>query len=198
MSPPVRRYPVRLPRPCARWGWALLPLALAGCGQPDTREGSTGEEYAFEQDRVPGIPAPYQRVFSPGTMELVEVEIGRRVGHNMRIAEPAEQFEPDDPIYAVAVTEGGRQDAELAVRWQRAEGDVLLRDTARILPGRQYLEFELPRDENRALGTYRVEFLLDGRPVSGLDFEIVDEVPERGLFRLFFPPDTARDASAGG
>jgi hypothetical protein len=195
MSQPVRAHPM------ARWGLALLPLALAGCGQPDARErpaGEVTEEYAFEQDRVPGIPAPYQRVFPPGTMEVVEVEIGGRVGHNMRIAEPAEQFEPDDPIYAVAVTEGGRQDAELAVRWQRADGEVLERETARILPGRQYLEFGLPRDQDHALGAYRVEFFLDGRPAGGIDFEIVEEIPERGLFRLFFPPDTLRGASAGG
>jgi hypothetical protein len=100
------------------------------------------------------------------------VALGRAVGLDKRISEPAEVFDPEDIVHVSVVTEGTSSDTRLAARWMR-EGRVLEETTQDIAPrGAATSEFHVWKPGGLDPGEYEVEILVEGKPVHKRAFSV--------------------------
>jgi hypothetical protein len=106
------------------------------------------------------------------TVAVTDVQLGRNVGLDKRIADPAEAFAPDETIYASVVTEGGAGHVRLTSRWSRA-GTVLAEFSQGIEPtGTAVSEFNVSKPQGWPAGEYEVEILVDGVPAADRRFTV--------------------------
>ena len=105
-------------------------------------------------------------------LDVVSVQLGRMVGEDKRVVEPAVRFLPEDTVYASVVTEGEVDVAVLEARWSR--GDALVGEARqRIAPdGGAVTEFHVFDPGGLPAGTYRVDIFLDGTPVAAREFTV--------------------------
>ena len=136
-----------------RSGVAVLGVAwivAAGCHSPRAQN--------------PAVESP--------RLKVSVLEIGRAVGQDKRVSEPADQFGPKDTVYASVVTEGDVKEALLEARWFY-EGGVVNDTAQRIAPhGAAVTEFHVFDPSGWKPGRYRVEIFLDGTPVGQREFTI--------------------------
>lgn len=105
-------------------------------------------------------------------VRVTEVALGRGVGLDKRITEPAEVFDPEDTIHVSVVTEGTSSDTMLSARWMR-EGRVLEETTQAIAPqGSATSEFHVSKAGGLDPGEYEVEILVEGKPVHKRSFTV--------------------------
>jgi hypothetical protein len=125
----------------------LLGLALAsgaGC-KKDSEPASTGTTVAASEVRIS------------------DVELGRRLGANSRIADATDKFGPRDTIYAVAVTEGSAPNATVTARWTYEDGQVVKEDSRSIAPsGTEATEFHISKPSGWPKGKYKVAIGVGG------------------------------------
>jgi hypothetical protein len=117
---------------------------------------------------------PPARVLASGppAVAVTEVELGRSVGLDKRIVEPAEAFAPDQTIYASVVTQGTSDHVRLTSRWSHA-GKVLAEFSQGIEPaGTVVSEFNVWRPRGWAPGQYDLQILVDGVPAAERRFTV--------------------------
>jgi hypothetical protein len=160
--------PVAFPHPRAALFTALLLVLVwpIACGEPEARE-SAGGAHEEDAEEMRGAPP------GEGIFEVVEMELGRRVGRNMRIADPTDSFDAGDPVYLVAVTDVGEPGARMVVRWRDAEGSVLYRSSEFVPPGRNFVEQRARLPQGWLPGSYTVEVDLNGDPAGSRPFRVV-------------------------
>lgn len=108
----------------------------------------------------------------PPAVAVADVQLGRAVRLDKRIASPAEAFAPADTIYASVVTEGQADHVRLTARWIR-EGELLAEVSQGIAPvGTVVSEFNVSKPRGFAPGAYEVEILVDGVPAGGRRFTV--------------------------
>jgi hypothetical protein len=135
-----------------RWAAAILVTAVVAvaCQPPNTPR--------------PAVTTP--------RLKVSVLEIGRAVGRDKRVTEPAERFAPRDTVYASVVTEGDDKEAILAARWS-FEGGVVNDTTQRIAQdGSAVTEFHVFDPSGWKPGRYRVEIFLDGTSVGQKEFTV--------------------------
>jgi hypothetical protein len=136
---------------------AILPGMVLGCNA-DARE-EVGGEIVIE------------RVSDP--LRVVEVDLGRAIGPDNRVIEPADEFRINDTIYASVVMLGRADEATLKARWIQSSGKLLDETVRTVSPvGETITEFHLAQPGGWQKGSYRVEIILDGATVGREEFEV--------------------------
>jgi hypothetical protein len=117
-------------------------------------------------------PAGSGTATATAEVKISDVEIGRRLGANSRIADATDRFGPRDTIYVVAVTEGSAPSATLTARWTFEDGQVVKEDTRSIAPsGAEATEFHISKPSGWPKGKYQVTVALNGSTQTK-DFEV--------------------------
>ena len=136
---------------------AILSGVLLGC-RGDGNEESRGD-------------VVIERVSDP--LRVVEIDIGRAIGPDKRVIEPADEFGSNDTIYASVVMLGRADAATLKARWTQSSGRLVDETVRTVSPtGETITEFHLVQPAGWQKGRYRVEILLDGATVGREDFEV--------------------------
>ncbi|HEU5208393.1 MAG TPA: hypothetical protein VFU06_03195 [Longimicrobiales bacterium] len=139
-----------------------VALSALACAQ-DT-------ETAEETRTPPAAEAP-----SDAAVRVTDVEMGRSIGSDGRIADDADtdDFTPRDTIYVSVHTEGSASGGRLTARWTFEDGQVV-DETSQTLSstGPSVTEFHISRPDGFPAGSYRVEIQLDGRTVETEDFTV--------------------------
>ena len=119
------------------------------------------------------IDAPARAdVSGPPRLAVTEVQLGRAIGLDKRIAAPAESFGPEDTVYASVVTEGQAEHVQLTARFSR-EGTVLAEVSQGVAPrGTAVSEFNVWKPGGLPPGEYEVEILVDGVPAGARRFTV--------------------------
>jgi hypothetical protein len=108
----------------------------------------------------------------PPVIAVADVQLGRAVRLDKRIAAPADAFSPADTIYASVVTEGAADHVRLTARWSR-EGQLVAEVSQGIAPaGTAVSEFNVWKPRGFAPGAYDVQILVDGVPAGGRPFTV--------------------------
>jgi HAMP domain-containing protein len=108
----------------------------------------------------------------PPAIAVADVQLGRAVRLDKRIASAADAFSPADTIYASVVTEGEADHVRLTARFSR-EGHVVAEVSQGIAPvGTAVSEFNVRKPRGFAPGAYEVEILVDGVPAGGRPFTV--------------------------
>jgi hypothetical protein len=112
-----------------------------------------------------------ERVSDP--LRVVEIELGRAIGPDNRVIEPADEFRINDTIYASVVLVGSANEATLKARWTQLSGEVVDETVRTVTPvGETIAEFHLVQPSGWPRGKYQVEILLDNATVGREDFEV--------------------------
>jgi hypothetical protein len=135
----------------------LLGLALAsgaGC-KKDSEPASTGGTTVAASE-----------------VRISDVQVGRRLGANSRIADATDKFGPRDTIYVVAVTEGSAPNATVTARWTYEDGQVVKEDSRSIAPGgTEATEFHISKPSGWPKGKYKVAIAVGGETETK-EFEV--------------------------
>lgn len=120
-----------------------------------------------------GDGAPAQAAESgPSALAVRDIQLGRAVGLDKRIADPAEAFAPEETIYASVVTEGTAEEARLTARFSH-EGRVLAEVSQLIAPtGTAVSEFNVWKPRGWPRGDYEVGILVNGMPAGARRFVV--------------------------
>ena len=117
-------------------------------------------------------PASSGATMAPAELKISDVQVGRRVGANSRIADATDDFSPRDTIYVVAVTEGAAPSATLTARWTFEDGQVVKEDSRTIAPsGTEATEFHISKPGGWPKGKYKVAVAVGGSTQTK-DFEV--------------------------
>jgi hypothetical protein len=108
----------------------------------------------------------------PAEVKISDVELGKRLGANSRIAAATDRFGPRDTIYVVAVTEGSAPSATVTARWSFEDGQVVKEDSRTIAPaGTEATEFHISKPSGWPKGKYQVVIAVGGSTQTK-DFEV--------------------------
>jgi hypothetical protein len=139
-------------------GLAMLTALSLGCGEPEVRAQASGD-------------VVIERVSDP--LRVVEIDVGRAIGPDKRVIEPADEFNPHDTIYASIVMRGSADAATLVARWKEASGALVDETVRTVSPaGETIAEFHLVQPSGWAKGVYTVEIVLDGATVGREEFQV--------------------------
>ena len=112
---------------------------------------------------------------NPAATELAisEVQVGRKLSADKRVADATTTFSPRDTIYAVAVTQGSSPNATVTARWTYEDGGQVVKEDSRsIAPsGNEATEFHISKPSGWPKGKYRVTLTVGGSSESK-DFEV--------------------------
>jgi hypothetical protein len=104
---------------------------------------------------------------------ISEIQVGRRLTSDKRVAESTTSFSPRDTIYAVAVTQGSSPNATVTARWTYEDGGQVVKEDSRTIApsGTEATEFHISKPSGWPKGKYRVTLSLGGSTESK-DFEV--------------------------
>lgn len=135
--------------------------ALAGCGQD--------RQATDEVDTTPATETTAE------ALRVTEVELGNAIGADKRVtdADDADEFRPNDTIYASVATEGTASGSTITARWTYQDGQVVDESTQTISPtGPAVTEFHISKPDGLPAGEYQVEILVNGNSVETKSFEV--------------------------
>jgi hypothetical protein len=106
-------------------------------------------------------------------VRVTDVDLGRSLGADKRIADKTDSFKPTDTIYVSVATDGSAPSATLKARWTYAEGQLVQESSQTIAPtGPAVTEFHVAKPDGWPKGTYKVEVLLNGNSVETESFKV--------------------------
>jgi hypothetical protein len=106
-------------------------------------------------------------------VSITEIQVGRRLSSDKRVADATTKFSPRDTIYAVAVTQGSSPNATVTARWTYEDGGQVVKEDSRSIAsdGSHATEFHISKPSGWPKGKYRVTLTLGGSTESK-DFEV--------------------------
>lgn len=130
---------------------------------------------ACSRAEAPPSPSPY--ALPPATvgapLKVTEVEVGRTLDADKKIAEKTDSFKPTETIYVSVTTEGSSPGAKLAAHWTFKDGQLVKHDETTIAPtGNATTEFHIAKPSGWPVGDYKVEVMLDGAPAGSRSFKV--------------------------
>lgn len=104
---------------------------------------------------------------------ISEVQLGRKLSADKRVADATSTFSPRDTIYVVAVTQGSSPNATVTARWTYEDGGQVVKEDSRTIApsGNEATEFHISKPSGWPKGKYRVTLTLGGSSESK-DFEV--------------------------
>ncbi|MFL6237153.1 MAG: hypothetical protein ACJ76N_28750 [Thermoanaerobaculia bacterium] len=113
---------------------------------------------------------------TPATVpfKVSSVDLGKAVGPDKKITDPASTFGPKDTIYASVATEGTAPSVKLHARWTfGTSGQVVKEEDLDLAPtGPANTEFHISKPSGWPVGKYKVEISADGASAASKDFEV--------------------------
>ncbi|MFL6196117.1 MAG: hypothetical protein ACJ75H_18200 [Thermoanaerobaculia bacterium] len=143
-------------------------LALTGCKKKEEAPApAPAPEVSVAPPVVETTPAEVP-------FRVTTVDLGKAVGADKKISEPATTFGPKDTIYASVATEGAAPSAVLKARWTFGDAAQLVKEEEiTITPtGPANSEFHISKASGWPAGKYKVEILADGASAATKDFEV--------------------------
>ena len=106
-------------------------------------------------------------------LAISDIQLGRRLSADKRVADATTTFSPRDTIYVVAVTQGSSPNATVTARWTYEDGGQVVKEDSRsIAPsGGEATEFHISKPSGWPKGKYKVTLTLGGSTESK-DFEV--------------------------
>lgn len=137
---------------------ATLLLAVAACDSGrDERAATNGSAAGTVESEV----------------RVTEVDLGRSVGSDRRIANETDDFRQNDTVYVSVLTSGNAPSATITARWTYQDGQVVDSSSQTIAPnGTNATEFHISQPNGLPTGNYRVQILLNDREVESEEFEV--------------------------
>jgi hypothetical protein len=135
---------------------ALSALAIPGC-KKSSETASTGTATTST--------AP--------ELKISDVQLGRHLSADKRVADATDKFSPKDTIYVVAVTEGTSPNATVTARWTYQDGGQVVKEDSRTIApnGTEATEFHISKPSGWPKGKYQVTVTMNGSTQSK-DFEV--------------------------
>jgi len=146
----------------------IVGLALSGCKKKE--EAAPPVVPASEVSTAPSVETtPVIPAF-----HVLAVDLGKGVGADKKITDPATTFGPNDTIYASVSTEGASPAVKLHAKWTYGDaGQVVHEEDLNISPvGPANTEFHISKKTPWPAGKYKVEISADGATAASKDFEI--------------------------
>ena len=107
------------------------------------------------------------------SFRVSDVELGKRVDAENKLAESTDDFGVRDTIVAVVKTEGASSGTTLMARWMYQDGQVVEEQSQTInATGDMTTVFRLSKATAWPKGTYKLAIMLNGAEVETEDFEI--------------------------
>jgi hypothetical protein len=133
----------------------LVAMTSGGCKKQSTATGSTDVGMATAE-----------------AVKISDVQLGRRVSADKRIADKTDTFSPRDTIYASVATSGSAPSATITAQWTFQDGQVVKQDTRAIAPsGSETTEFHISKPSGWPKGKYKLQVSVGGSTESK-DFEV--------------------------
>lgn len=119
-------------------------------------------------------PADTSSTTSTATaVKVTDVSLGRAIGGDKSISDSADNFKPNDTIYASVLTDGSASSASLRAKWTFEDGQTVDESTHSIAPsGRERTEFHIAKPSGWAVGKYKVEVFLNDQPAGTKTFAV--------------------------
>ena len=138
----------------------LLLTALSGAAVPACKKGADSS-------------AAGTTTATATELKISEVQLGRRLSPDKRVADATDKFSPRDTIYVVAVTEGSSPSATVTARWTFEDGGQVVKEDSRTIApsGAEATEFHISKPSGWPKGKYRVTLTMGGSTESK-DFEV--------------------------
>jgi hypothetical protein len=106
--------------------------------------------------------------------KVTSVSLGKAIGSDKTISEPAATFGPQDTIYASVASEGAAPSVTLKARWTYGDAGQLVSESEQTIApaGPATTEFHVSKASGWPAGKYKVEISVDGSPAGAQDFEV--------------------------
>ncbi|MGQ0713655.1 MAG: hypothetical protein ACT4PJ_07965 [Gemmatimonadaceae bacterium] len=112
-------------------------------------------------------------VADAAVLDVADVQIGKSLDANRRVAEETDDFARRDTVYAVVRTTGTASSATLTGRWMFEDGQVVDERSETISPsGEAYTEFHITQANGLPAGKYTFIVLLNGGEAERAEFEV--------------------------
>ena len=110
---------------------------------------------------------------SGNTLSLVDVETGRHVDANRKIADATDDFAPTDTVYASVHTSGKATAAPVMGRWTFEDGTVIDEKTDTVTTDADaYSAFFIVKPTGLPSGKYTIHVLVNGAEVQSKDVTV--------------------------
>jgi hypothetical protein len=142
-------------------------IALFGCKKK--------EEAPPPEATVPPVPvetpAPAP---TPVPFKVTSIDLGKAVGSDKKVTEPATTFAPKDKIYAAVSSEGEAASVKLQAKWTFGDKGTSIKDDEVIInpSGPATTDFAISKPGGWPVGKYKVEILADGTSAGVKEFEV--------------------------
>jgi hypothetical protein len=142
-----------------------LAFIVAACGK--------SEPPPPPQATAPTPAAPVAPPPAAPAVTVTTLELGKQIGADKRVTQPATSFAPKDTIYVTVLTTGSAPTATLTAKWTYQDGQVVKESTETIAPtGPAATEFHVAKPDGWPAGNYKVEVSLNGRSTATKEFEV--------------------------
>ena len=141
---------------------AVLLLALATTVFPACKKGGT------DSGSTAGTSTA-----AATELKISDVQLGKHLSADKRVADPTDTFSPRDTIYAVALTQGSAPSATVTARWTYQDGGQVVKEDSRTIApnGSEATEFHITKPSGWPKGKYQVTLTMNGSTESK-DFEV--------------------------
>jgi hypothetical protein len=114
-------------------------------------------------------PTPAVVVF-----RVTTVDLGKAIGADKKVTDPATTFAPKDTVYVVVNTEGAAPSAKLTAKWTFGDKGQSVKDEDQTIAttGPAATEFHISRPSGWPVGHYKVEILADGTSAGTKEFDV--------------------------
>ena len=145
----------------------LGSIALFGCKKKE--EAPPPEATVTPAPVEPPATTPASLPF-----KITSIDLGKAVGPDKKVTEPATTFAPKDTIYAAVSSEGEAPSVKLQAKWTFGDkGTSVKDDEVTITPsGPATTDFSISKPSGWPVGKYKVEILADGTSAGTKEFEV--------------------------
>jgi hypothetical protein len=140
-------------------------IALFACKKASPPQEAAPPATTEMQAPAPPPVAPFK---------VAAIHLGKAIGADKRISDPATTFGPKDTIYASVESEGAAASTTLKARWTFGPAGQLVSESQETIAptGPAVTEFHVSKAKGWPAGKYKVEISVDGAPAGTQEFEV--------------------------
>jgi hypothetical protein len=112
---------------------------------------------------------------APVPFGVTSIDLGKAIGSDKKITEPATIFGPKDTIYASVSTDGAATNVTIKAKWTFGDAGQLVKEEENpaVSPtGPATHELHISKPDGWPVGKYKVEIFVDGTSAGTKDFEV--------------------------
>ena len=134
--------------------------------------------FACKKKEPEPAPAPAAQAPAPApavvAFKVTTISLGKAIGSDKTISEPATTFGPQDTIYASVASEGTAPSVTVKARWTYGDAGQLVSESEQTIAptGPAATEFHVSKASGWPAGKYKVEISVDGSPAGAQEFEV--------------------------